>query len=753
MSDIVWEQMGQNINGDNTGDYFGNSVALSGDGTIMAVGATGSDSNGTDSGLVRVYQYTENSDTWAKLGQDLQGEGNGKESGNSVSLSNDGTILAIGAIKDADTANALGRVRIYQYSSGNWSQLGSDLTFSRNSKFYVSLSSNGQSLAVGMPVDWLSSQEGNVQYWVYDGNDWTEQAKRVGATAADRFGSSIALSSDGLRLVVGGPLHDANGTSSGMVKVFNYDAGHATNKLQPVGQIIYGQNAEDVKGVSVAISGNGSIIALGATGYDGSGSTDNGVVQVYQYVNEHDLWVQLGQDLEGESSYDESGISISLSDNGLIIAIGAWKNDSSGDDSGHVKIYEYSNDSWVQVGNNINGSTDGDNFGKSVALSNSGSILAVGSPENIGKGLARTFILPIRTEETIKNSLSDEPVTIETGKYLVSSSDIISTLGDIYNNLNTDGVRTQRRKVARSILKKYKSLLNSGEAVFTEPSALNLTDATLSSLSRFKILNASSSLNSSDSIPLVSSATISELGDGEGFYTILENTGDNIRLIGEDAQFIEITKREDGDYDVNKNNIETVIMSEGESLDLYGIYFVLGSVSVGEGTTSSSSNICFVASTPVQTDQGREQISKLIPGYHTINGKQIKAITETVTKDKFIYKIKRNAFEKNKPSKETIVSGNHLIEFEGILVPTRSLEGHPNIELVRYNGERLYNILMDKHEVITINNMKVETLHPNNLIAKLFTNESFKNMDKKEKNEFIKKFNKKVGEMNLIKYQ
>ena len=60
---------------------------------------------------------------------------------------------------------------------------------------------------------------------------------------------------------------------------------------------------------------------------------------------------------------------------------------------------------------------------------------------------------------------------------------------------------------------------------------------------------------------------------------------------------------------------------------------------------------------------------------------------------------------------------------------------------------------MDKHEVIIINNMKVETLHPNNLIAKLFTNESFKNMDKKEKNVFIKKFNKKVGEMNLIKYQ
>ena len=79
-----------------SGDYSGHSVSLSSDGTIVAIGAYGNDGNGSNSGHVRVYQYLE----WShgvQLGADINGEAASDASGHSVSLSSDGTIVAIGS--------------------------------------------------------------------------------------------------------------------------------------------------------------------------------------------------------------------------------------------------------------------------------------------------------------------------------------------------------------------------------------------------------------------------------------------------------------------------------------------------------------------------------------------------------------------------------------------------------------------------------------------------------------------------------
>ena len=195
-------------------------------------------------------------------------------------------------------------------------------------------------------------------------------------------------------------------------------------------------------------------------------------------------------------------------------------------------------------------------------------------------------------------------------------------------------------------------------------------------------------------------------------------------------------------------------MDEGDTLDLYDIYFKLGSVSGGSTGQTPSSNICFIGSTLMQTDKGQEQISKLIPGFHTIDGKRIKFITETITKDTHLYKIKRNALGKNIPSREMTVTGNHLVEYDFVLIPVRVLSTElEKIEEIKYRGEKLYNILMDNHEIIKVNNLNVETLHPNNLIARLYNNDKFQNMEHEEKKVFIKKFNKRIKEKGLIKYE
>jgi len=95
--------------------------------------------------------------------------------------------------------------------------------------------------------------------------------------------------------------------------------------------------------------------------------------------------VQLGDDIEGEASDDSSGYSVSLSNDGNTVAIGAYGNDSNGNDSGHVKVYALSSSfSWLQLGGDIDGESSGDYSGYSVSLSNDGNTVAIGAYGNDG---------------------------------------------------------------------------------------------------------------------------------------------------------------------------------------------------------------------------------------------------------------------------------------------------------------------------------------------------------------------------------
>ena len=88
-------QLGADIDGEAAGDDSGFSVSLSSDGTTVAIGAPDNDDNGSNAGHVRIYEYSAGS--WTQLGADIDGEAAGDYSGRSVSLSSDGATLAIGA--------------------------------------------------------------------------------------------------------------------------------------------------------------------------------------------------------------------------------------------------------------------------------------------------------------------------------------------------------------------------------------------------------------------------------------------------------------------------------------------------------------------------------------------------------------------------------------------------------------------------------------------------------------------------------
>ena len=107
-----WTQLGVDIDGEAASDLSGYSVSLSSDGTIVAIGAYANDGNGSNAGHVRVYQNV--SGTWTQLGVDIDGEAANDESGYSVSLSSDGTIVAIGANRNDGNVTDAGHVRVYE---------------------------------------------------------------------------------------------------------------------------------------------------------------------------------------------------------------------------------------------------------------------------------------------------------------------------------------------------------------------------------------------------------------------------------------------------------------------------------------------------------------------------------------------------------------------------------------------------------------------------------------------------------------
>jgi len=95
---------------------FGNSISLSVDGSILAVGANKSDNNGTNSGTVRVCDNLNG--IWSQNGADIIGANARNELGHSVSLSDDGTILAIGAVGDENGFNP-GTLRVFENINGD----------------------------------------------------------------------------------------------------------------------------------------------------------------------------------------------------------------------------------------------------------------------------------------------------------------------------------------------------------------------------------------------------------------------------------------------------------------------------------------------------------------------------------------------------------------------------------------------------------------------------------------------------------
>jgi hypothetical protein len=333
----VWVQRGNDIDGEAADDRSGSSVSLSANGDIVAIGAPLNRGSGSLSGQVRVYAW--NGTTWVQRGNDIDGEAAYDQSGYSVSISANGDIVAIGAIENDGNGEQLsGHVRVYAWNGTAWLPRGNDIDGEAaydQSGFSVSLSANGDIVAIGaIRNDGNGNSSGHVRVYSWNGTIWAQRGNDIdGEDVFDESGSSVSLSANGNVLAIGAPYNDGNSDISGHVRVYAWNGTAWAQR----GNDIDGDGAADGSGNSVSLSANGNVLAIGASYNDGN-SFNSGHVRVYVWNGT--AWVQRGNDIDGEAAQDRSGYSVSLSANGDIVAIGAIDNDEKGNSAGHVRVFK-----------------------------------------------------------------------------------------------------------------------------------------------------------------------------------------------------------------------------------------------------------------------------------------------------------------------------------------------------------------------------------------------------------------------------
>ncbi len=416
--DLDWIQIDDEIEGRKKGARSGEAVSLSSDGSTLAIGSWNDRTYNSQQGSVATYRLNNNNE-WEQIAI-IDGDNKGDFFGASVSLSNDGTRLAIGAPRDDNGGDKSGAISIYELSGSTWNKLGSTIAGLSGGRAGASLelSGDGDSVIFGSVKKF--SGKGFARIYTWDGSAWDQVGSNILGTQKKEYaGTSVAISEDGNRVAIG-----SNGFNSGGVadkgRVRVYDKSGSTWSLKFT---IIGTAAHDKFGGSVSLSDDGNIIAIGAPLHGGG---NKGHVRIYDISGSSK--VQLGADIDGNANGQQFGGTVSLSANGQRVAIGAQWADGAANNAGRVRIYEYqsSSDTWTKVGSNIHGVAEDDRASASVgnsgvSLSGDGQSVAVGAmfhrgAAGVNSGHVRIFAASgITIAQTGTNDGSGNLLTTEAG--------------------------------------------------------------------------------------------------------------------------------------------------------------------------------------------------------------------------------------------------------------------------------------------------------------------------------------------------
>ncbi|TAH24636.1 MAG: T9SS C-terminal target domain-containing protein [Cytophagales bacterium] len=394
----------------------GYSSAISDDGNLAVSG--GYLDNG---GMGAAWVFTFNGIDWLQTGTKLVGADaiGASNQGYAVDISADGKIIAVSGIADNDS---IGAVWTYVYTGSDWIPLGTKITppntlTGTNGKlnfgYSVSLSQNGQMLAVGSPL--ANNGNGIALVYSFDGSNWINQQVNIvpnDAVGAAYFGNALKMSADGQKLISCG-LDDNNGNGAGWVFTFNgIDWLQVGDKLIPSDAILPTATGLNF-GTSVSASSSLEYVIIGSNN-DANGM---GGAWIFSFSGINQKWQQQGMKLVALDTLGlaNQGISVAMSSNGSIAAVGGFSDDNY---NGALWSYINTGSEWQRFGRKLQSSDPGDFpfLSKSCDLNADGSRLVAGAFfEDFNIGSIRifnnaTYTLTVTSFSQIRNCLEANPI-------------------------------------------------------------------------------------------------------------------------------------------------------------------------------------------------------------------------------------------------------------------------------------------------------------------------------------------------------
>jgi hypothetical protein len=376
-------------------DAFGYSVALSGDTALVGAYL---DDTPADANAGSAYVFTRSGSTWSEQTKLTASDGAANDYfGISVNLSGDTAL--VGAYFDDTTAGTdRGSAYVFTRSGSIWSEQAK-LTASdglAHSRFGYSVALSGDTALIGTYVDYVvvGAPVGSAYVFTRSGSTWSQQAKLTASNGAvfDQFGTSVALS--GETALVGSRFDDtAAGADAGSAHVITRSG--STWSEQAILTANDGSISDEF-GWSVALSGDTALV--GARYDDTAAGTDAG--SAYVFTRSGSTWSQQAKHTASDgAAYDEFGYSVALS--GDSIVVGANQDDTppssagSVSNAGSVYVFTRSGSTWTEQAKLT--ASDGafdDRFGYSVALSGDTALVGAAlddTPAGANAGSAYVF--------------------------------------------------------------------------------------------------------------------------------------------------------------------------------------------------------------------------------------------------------------------------------------------------------------------------------------------------------------------------
>jgi hypothetical protein len=396
------------------GDWFGNSVAISG--TTGIVGASLDSDNGEFSGSAYLFDTTTGQQLFKLLPND------GAEFDNfgfSVAIS--GTTAIVGALGDDDNGSLSGSAYIFDTTTGQqlFKLLPND--GEADDRFGWSVAISGTLAIVGAYDDDDNGDRSGSAY-IFDTTTGQQIAKILPSDGAadDNFGRSVAIS--GTTAIVGAYFDDDNGDRSGSAYLFTAPAGPTINeddKLLPSDGA-----AGDRFGQSVAMSGNTAIV--GADRDDDNGA-DSGSAYLFDTTTGQQLLKLLPSD---GRDFDNFGNSVSISGNTAIV--GAREDDNRGISSGSAYIFDTTTGQQLFMLLPSDGA-QADRFGWSVAISGTTAIVGTTGDDDSGSASGSAYLFNTITGQQLFKLLPSDGAAFDNFGYSVAmsgSTAIVGATGD-----------------------------------------------------------------------------------------------------------------------------------------------------------------------------------------------------------------------------------------------------------------------------------------------------------------------------------